>query len=295
VDHAYGSSGLAEKRLALPHDRFAAMKGYNGRRRGAGLVGILRGIVGTERSDAGDAQLGLTLCFVAGAMNAGGLLAVGQYTSHMSGIVSALADNLVLGRGNLIVVGLGSVLFFVAGAACSAFLINWGRRHHTPNQYALPLLFEAALLLGFGLIGHLRVHGPVFGVIAVPLLCFIMGLQNAIITKISRARIRTTHVTGMVTDLGIELGKLFYRNKSGDEDHSPVIADRKKLKLLGSLLSSFIIGGVVGALGFKYVGFPAVVPLAILLLLLAGLPMADDFLAKRNRSLQAGCNHDAKP
>jgi len=38
------------------------------------------------------------------------------------------------------------------------------------------------------------------------LLCFIMGLQNAVITKISHAEIRTTHVTGLVTDVGIELG-----------------------------------------------------------------------------------------
>jgi len=256
--------------MALPHDGQVSVKGHNGPGRKAGLVEILRRIVGSERSEAADAQLGLTLCFVAGAVNAGGLLAVGQYTSHMSGIVSALAGNLVLGRGSLIVVGLGSVLSFVAGAACSAFLINWGRRHQTPNQYALPLLFEAALLLGFGLIGHLREQTPLFGVVAVPLLCFIMGLQNAIITKISRARIRTTHVTGMVTDLGIELGKLFYWNRTGDEDHSPVVADRQKLKLLGSLLSSFVVGGVVGALGFKSVGFLALVPLAVLLLLLAG-------------------------
>jgi uncharacterized membrane protein YoaK (UPF0700 family) len=281
--------------MALPHDGQVSVKGHNGPGRKAGLVGILRRIVGAERSDAADAQLGLTLCLVAGAVNAGGLLAVGQYTSHMSGIVSALAGNLVLGRGSLIVVGLGSVLSFVAGAACSAFLINWGRRHQTPNQYALPLLVEAALLLGFGLIGHLRVHGPHFGTVAVPLLCFIMGLQNAIITKISRARIRTTHVTGMVTDLGIELGKLFYRNRTGDEDHSPVVADRQKLKLLGSLLCSFVIGGVVGALGFKSVGFLALVPLAVLLLLLAGLPMADNLVAGRHGSLQADRHDDAEP
>jgi len=42
-------------------------------------------------------DLGAVLCFVAGAINAGGFLAVGLYTSHMSGVVSAMADNAVLG------------------------------------------------------------------------------------------------------------------------------------------------------------------------------------------------------
>ena len=44
-------------------------------------------------------------------------------------------------------------------------------------------------------------------------LCYIMGLQNAVITKISNAEIRTTHITGLVTDLGIEIGKMLYLNR----------------------------------------------------------------------------------
>ncbi|WP_044559106.1 YoaK family protein, partial [Azospirillum sp. B4] len=156
----------------------------------------LRRLVVPERSDRADAQLAVALCFVAGMTNAGGFLAVGQYTSHMSGVVSGLADNLVLGALGLVAAGAGALAAFLAGAACSAILINWGRRRGNASQYALPLSLEAALLLVFGVLGALRLHIPYFLGVAVPLLCFIMGLQNAIITKISRARIRTTHMTG---------------------------------------------------------------------------------------------------
>jgi uncharacterized membrane protein YoaK (UPF0700 family) len=245
------------------------------------LIRHLRDVIGSERNDRTDAHLGLTLCFVAGAVNAGGFLAVGQYTSHMSGMISAMADNLALGGVGLVFGGTGAFLSFILGAACSAVLINWGRRHHTRGQYAFPLLFEAVLLLGFGLIGSFREHVPFFIFIAVPLLCFIMGLQNAIITKISRARMRTTHMTGVVTDIGIELGKLFYWNRTVGPAYGRVLADRAKLRLLASLLGSFFVGGVVGALGFNHIGFVTTVPLAIVLLLLAGVPMVADLIARR--------------
>jgi hypothetical protein len=96
-------------------------------------IGLTRRIVSAERTGAADTQLGLVLTFVAGATNAGGFLAVGQYTSHMSGIFSAMADHLALGAVGLVLVGLGALLAFMAGAACSAMLINWGHASSMPT------------------------------------------------------------------------------------------------------------------------------------------------------------------
>jgi uncharacterized membrane protein YoaK (UPF0700 family) len=225
------------------------------------------GLLSSERTDRSDATLGLVLTFVAGAINAGGLLVVGQYTSHMSGILSAIADNLALGALGLVMAGAGALLSFLAGAACSAILINWGRRAHRRSVYATPLSLEAILLSGFGLSGAVLGDDPAFAMVAVVLLCFVMGLQNATITKISGARIRTTHVTGMVTDLGIELGKLAYLNRTpAFPGAGPVVADRGKLRLLAAMLSSFFVGGVLGALAFQMFG--------ILATLLLSLPLA---------------------
>lgn len=61
-----------------------------------------RRLTGSERSRHANRHLGFALAFVAGAANAGGFLAVQQYTSHMTGIVSAMADNLVLPSSTVI-------------------------------------------------------------------------------------------------------------------------------------------------------------------------------------------------
>ncbi|KAA2214153.1 DUF1275 domain-containing protein [Pseudoroseomonas oryzae] len=243
----------------------------------------VRRLVAAGRSEATDRQLARALAFVAGAVNAGGLLTVGQYTAHMSGVISSLAEHAVLGAWVLVGAGVAALFSFTAGAAASAMLINWARRHRGSSQYALPLLLEAALLALFGTAGLMLEGDPRFMAAAVPLLCLIMGLQNATITKVSGARMRTTHMTGVVTDIGIELGKLTYRNRGSAKAGYRVMADRAKLRLLASLLGVFLLGGVVGALGFTAFGFAAALPLAALLALLGSTPAVEAALVRKFR------------
>jgi uncharacterized membrane protein YoaK (UPF0700 family) len=259
-----------------------AEPGHQQRSATAMPVNYLRGFASPERTDAANRRLGCWLAFVAGAANAGGFLAVGQYTSHMSGVVSSVADNLALGDIGIVVAGFSSFAAFLVGAATSAILINWGRRRDAHSVYATPLMLEAVLLLCFGLLGsNLERHRLLFVPVTVVLLCLVMGLQNAIITKISRAEIRTTHVTGLVTDMGIELGKLIYWN-AATPGMIDVRADRAKLALLASLLGMFFLGGISGALGFKHLGFVSTVPLAGVLLILAVVPVLDDILGRQH-------------
>ncbi|WP_306360703.1 YoaK family protein [Halopseudomonas pelagia] len=225
------------------------------------------------------------MAFVAGATNAGGFLAVQQYTSHMTGIVSSMADNIVLGAYELVLSGAGGLLCFLMGAACSAIMVNYSRRHRMHSVFALPLLLEAGLLLCFGLLGaRLSTVSGLFVPVTVMLLCFIMGLQNALITKISNAEIRTTHITGIITDIGIELGKLAYWNTGTSSIRPKVSANRFRLKMLTLLAMCFFLGGVMGAFGFKHVGYIATVPLALALVTLAMVPAVDDvrFLIRRS-------------
>ena len=239
-------------------------------------VDYVRTLTAQARSARANRHLGFTLAGVAGAMNAGGYLAVHQYTSHMTGIVSSAADNLALGAGDLVLDALGAILSFLLGAACTAMLVNYGRRRGMASEYALPLLLEAMLLLGFGVLGaRLAAVEGLFVPATVMLLCFTMGLQNALVTKLSHAEIRTTHMTGIVTDIGIELGKLLYWN--ADAQAKPrVAANHARLFTLCALLGCFFGGGVAGALGFKAIGYAATVPLALLLCALAIVPALDD-------------------
>ncbi len=238
-------------------------------------VNYARRLIGRERTADGNRHLGFTLAFVAGATNAGGYLAVKQYTSHMTGIVSSMADHLALGEEGLVLYGAGSLLSFMAGAASSAVMVNLARRRQLHSEYALPLLVEAGLMLCFGLLGArlAQVEG-LFVPATVMLLCFIMGLQNAVISKLSNAEIRTTHVTGIVTDIGIELGRSLYWNRS--PDLPPVTANRARLRVLATLVLMFFMGGVTGALGFKHMGYSATLWLAMALVALASVPAIDD-------------------
>ncbi len=243
---------------------------------------FLRTLTGRDRTVRANRQLGAVLAFVAGAINAGGYLAVQRYTSHMTGIVSAIADDLVVGSVGLALAGLVSLLSFIAGAATTALLINWARRRQLQSKYALALMLEALLLLLFGLVGaNLNSLAQLLVPTAVLLLCFIMGLQNAITTKISQAEIRTTHMTGVITDLGIELGRLLYwnRTREGNDVHL-VRANRDKLFIHSTILGLFLGGGVVGALAFKAVGFSATIPIALMLIAMA-LPSVTADLAQR--------------
>jgi uncharacterized membrane protein YoaK (UPF0700 family) len=248
-------------------------------------ISYLRSLTIAQRSQKSNSHLAGYLAFVAGAANAGGFLAVQQYTSHMSGIVSALADNLALGHLGLLLGGFGALVSFVGGAACSALLINWARRCRLHSEYAAPLLLEAVLLFCFGVLGaNLEQHKWLSVPLTVCLLCFVMGLQNAMVTKISQAEIRTTHITGMVTDIGIELGKLVYWNaRHPSPDEPRVLANRPKLKRLSVLVSLFFAGGMVGAIGFKHIGFSSALALALLLIVVAVVPLADDIWIRLRR------------
>ena len=244
-----------------------------------------RRLVGVDRSATADRRLGATLAFVAGAMNAGGFLAVHQYTSHMTGIVSSMADDLAVGARDLAAAGLAALVAFVAGAACSAILVNFGRRRALRSVFAAPLLLEALLLLGFGLLGaRLAGTSALFVPLTVLLLCFIMGLQNALITKLSYGEMRTTHVTGIVTDIGIELGKMLYWNGRAVQGAEPVRANVPRLLGLALLGGAFFLGAVVGALAFQRAGYAATVPLAAILVMLAAVPTLDDVIAAMRRS-----------
>lgn len=208
------------------------------------------------RTPAADARLGLLLAATAGAVNAGGLLAVGHYTSHMSGLVAQMSDNLATGNLAPIAFLAGGLLAFILGAATCGWLATWAHARQPHLQYALPVALEGSLILAFGLLQSTTI--PYGMGAAMALLCFIMGLQNAIITRASGARIRTTHVTGIATDIGIELGHLLH-NK----------ADSRKLALLTGLITMFFTGGLLGAYGFQVFGPIFTLPIGLVLLAVA--------------------------
>jgi uncharacterized membrane protein YoaK (UPF0700 family) len=243
------------------------------------VIPYLRFLSGKERSREANRHLGFTLAFVAGALNAGAFLAVARYTSHVTGLMSSIPDNLAVGKAGAAALACGMLAAFIGGGVASTLLMHWARRQHLKSQYALALMAEAVLLLAFGLMGaNAGALGEAFIPTTVVLLSFTMGLQNALITKLSGAEIRTTHMTGNATDLGIELGKALYMERRLDLPQD-VEANMEKLKIHACLLACFLAGGFAGAWAFQRAGFYAVIPLAGLILVIAAVPIFDDLTA----------------
>jgi uncharacterized membrane protein YoaK (UPF0700 family) len=232
----------------------------------------LRRLTGRDRTERANRHLARYLAFIAGAANAGGWMAVRQYTSHMSGVVSSMADALALGSFQLFRDGLASVAAFFLGAVSTTLCVRWARNRELESEFALPLLAEALLLVIFGFSAHTFAGTRILAVVL--LLCFTMGLQNATITKLSDSVIRTTHLTGMITDIGIATGRILFA--AFGRTRLSVEPELRAIRLLGSLVLLFFLGGLTGALGFKHVGSLFALPLALVLTLLAAMPVLDD-------------------
>lgn len=223
-----------------------------------------RALVAHRRTAGNDLVLATILAGIAGAANAGGFFALHQYTSHMTGYLSQLADNIATLNTRVALVSICAISAFVTGAGFSTVLINWARDSASRQQYAWPLAMQGAFMICFSWGGIFTSEiGRLFSLAC---LCFIMGMQNATITKISSARIRTTHATGMITDIGIEVGRAVFailRPNSGARMNGP------KLRILLQLVMAFLVGGIVGAVGYSLIGFFFSLPLALILLSLS--------------------------
>lgn len=234
------------------------------------VVRQIRMLTSHRRTARSDRALAIMLAFVAGSANAGGFILLGSYTSHMTGYLSQAADQLVLSNYALAVTAIFAIVLFTFGAALSAISINWARGYQPRLQYVLPLALQGFGFLVFSLIGQSENYSGSDRLVGLGLLCFIMGFQNATITKISQSRIRTTHATGMITDVGIELGRFVFNYMF---ERPRIAADRPKLLLLMQLLGMFFFGGVIGAFGYGLIGLSYSTGIGLLLLLTAIIPI----------------------
>jgi uncharacterized membrane protein YoaK (UPF0700 family) len=204
---------------------------------------------GETRTPAHDRRLAGALALVAGFVNSAGFVLIGSFTSHVTGSVGRFANQLVLGDGAALFAALLITAYF-AGAFFASMMIERSVAHSRPTTYGGLLICEAVALLGFAALSYAadpataRIHD-----LEGMLLCFPMGLQNSLVTRLSGAVVRTTHLTGVVTDLGIESAR-WLRAKSA----KGVAPQRLKTILLLTILCAFVIGSGCGALSASELG-----------------------------------------
>ncbi|MHB1303800.1 MAG: YoaK family protein [Acidiphilium sp.] len=222
---------------------------------------------GEQRDIRTDRRLACTLAAIAGALNTAAFHAVGFFSANMTGNVSSLSNHIALGNVLTGAFFLSIVATFIAGSTVSTLLINAGRRRQIHGIYAFSILSEAILLALLGCLDH-WLPAADRGAVLILGLSFLMGLQNAVVTRISEARVRTTHVSGMVTDIGIEFGMLI-DIALGRESTADRASYRARLRLHGQTVLAFLAGGILGVLIYLVIGTFLLVAAAAVLFVIA--------------------------
>lgn len=211
-----------------------------------------------------------TLSFLAGSINAGGYLACHRFVSHVTGF--ATLSGIAIEQFHFLeALGMFIIpLFFLLGVIVSGYLTEKQFAHKLHGEKYAPVMQIVAILLGIVVIGgYFNFFGD-FGksadlrhdFILLACLCGACGLQNGAITTASGSTIRTTHLTGLTTDLGIGLVRAEFKDLPDQEKK----IERKSNLLRAATILSFTIGSIVGAFvfaKFKYMGF--MFPMAIAL------------------------------
>ena len=203
---------------------------------------------GDKRTPATDLMLASILALVAGGVNSAGYMIYQYFSANMTGNVSMASELLAVSRFHAALGFLTVVVMFVLGAFLAAHLIEIGKRQRRNNIYALTLAVEAGVLILVGAAVALSAHLP-NGILIAGLLSLTMGIQNAASTRISGSRVRTTHVSGIATDIGVGLAMLL-----GAHGGSEKPATVRRLKLHLATIACFALGGVLGVFGYENVG-----------------------------------------
>lgn len=217
---------------------------------------------GKTRTLSHNKKIASLLSFVAGMVNVAGFRAVQRLTTNVTGHFAFFIDEVFkMNFGESFIYFL-YFLFFFLGSFVSNLLIEIIHKKDDRYIYHIPIFIEIAILLGlaFGS-SFLLTYYP--NIIVISLL-FAMGLQNALVTRISGALVRTTHLTGLFTDLGIEVSQLLFYKETAQQ-----LQLRSTIKLRLRIILFFFLGGIFA--GVLYLSMHLYVLVVPALLLVVGL------------------------
>lgn len=203
-----------------------------------------------QRSLSDNIKLGVLTAFVAGMVNVTSLIIFFSFSSNVTGYYAILASELV--KGNIyqaLVVFAWIFLFFFGGFLSNLIVISLNNK----NRYlahSIPILIEIICLASVGIYGgHFYQETLGETEVLVSLMIFSMGLQNGLTASISNFSVKTTHLTGATTDLGIlfsMLTKKKFRKNSAITD---------KAKLIFSIFLSYVSGAILASYYLKIIQF----------------------------------------
>lgn len=237
------------------------------------------------RSFRDNVQLGTLLAFVAGNINSIAFVQFGTYVSHVSGHATRAAITYAEGDFTSAFLFFMEFFAFIFGAGLTSFLMRGYTAASTKVKVTGPIFIELGLIF-FYLVSveasRKELVTPAYLSHLTFLLAVAMGMQNAMLRQASGATVRTTHITGVSTDFGFELGAalrlgceaLFARQVElwKRPSHAGKIFLRR-LSLSRFLFHAFILlafssGAVVGTIAYLlYKDYSLITPMIVLFVL----------------------------
>jgi len=215
---------------------------------------------GKTRTLSHNKKIASLLSFVAGVVNVAGFISVQRLTTNVTGHFAYFVDEVFKLNFTGSFIYIFYVFFFFLGSFVSSLFIEIMTRKNERYIYFIPTIIESLILFIIAIFGK-KMIAENQNLIAFTLL-FAMGLQNSLVTRISDAIVRTTHLTGLFTDLGIELSQLFfYKEKEQRDKLTSTISLRLRI------ITFFFIGGVVGGVLYSPLGIHVLIlPASVLLI-----------------------------
>ena len=230
--------------------------------------------------------LGVLTAFAAGMVNIGSLLIFFSFSSNVTGHYAILAAEIVKGNLYQVAVVFGWIFLFFSGSFISNLIVINLNRRNTYIAHALPLMLEILCLVAVGVYGQFFYKETLTETeILLSLMLFAMGLQNGLTASISNFAVKTTHLTGATTDLGILFSmftqKRFRTNKE--------LTD--KARLLLSITAAYLGGAIFSGLVYMYMEFRMFYVISLFLVVV----IAYDFYKIRLLRWQVTRNRQSRP
>lgn len=212
---------------------------------------------GNSRNINHNKKIASLLSLVAGIVNVVGFLSVQRLTTNVTGHFAFFVDAVFKLQLLNSVTYFFYIFFFFLGSFVSSLLVEIITRKNKRYIFIIPTLIESFILFTIAFLGNFLLVN--YSNLITFSLLFAMGLQNSLVTRISNAVVRTTHLTGLFTDLGIELSQLLFKKNQKEKLISTI-----KLRL--RIIAYFFCGGITGGILFIHLEFHSLFIPALLLL-----------------------------
>ena len=203
-----------------------------------------------ERTLKENLMLASSTAFVSGATNVAGVIAFLAFTTNITGHVANLARHVAERNFHEVVLFFIWLMLFFTGAFVANFLIRSGWNRSSYHAHSRPMIVEIIVLLFVAIYGHqFYAESQTEREIIIGVLIFSMGLQNSMVSTISGGLIKSSHLTGLFTDLGGDVSEWLHPQSKNKK----VVKHRIYIRL--TVLAFYFLGGLAGGYFFNEYDF----------------------------------------